>query len=363
MKYTRFPLTEFALIVCVTATLISCGGNNEQPPVTINSDSARAAQARSHKADSTKRLFVPMQYKRLVISNASVLDSVRRTFAKSATTLLAYRAFTTLNRKDIFFTRVGDTLVVPDTIVEDLRRYSVFPYWYPAAADIPKIVLISNKWQCYACYEYGTLVRFAACNSGEERKPTLPGRYGVNWKSKLRLSSLDSTWRLPFTVNFHLQAGSAFHQFEMPGRPVSHSCVRQFLTDAEWLFKWVQVAKTDTNRQFIPYSGTPVLIIDIFDFSRPKGGPWLELTSNNTVELDLPAKPLEVEEALIPISQIPTDVRGGLKNKKRYLEADSVLKERGIIRSHIRLRESINYNKLRAERRKRAAKAKAATSE
>lgn len=30
---------------------------------------------------------------------------------------------------------------------------------------------------------------------------------------------------LPFTVNFHQYAGNAFHQFEMPGRPVSHSAV------------------------------------------------------------------------------------------------------------------------------------------
>ena len=360
MKYTHLFVVKLASFLLLSFALLSCdSGDSHQLPVSENSDSSKAVAALNKRADSVQKQFVSINYKPLVISDANVLDSVRKTFAKTAATMQNYRALTTLNRKDIYFTRVGDTLVVPDTIVEDLRAYSVFPNWYPAAASIPKIILISNTWQSYACYEYGALVRFAACNSGEERKPTLPGRYAVNWKSRLRLSSLDSNWRLPFTVNFHLQAGSAFHQFEMPGRPVSHSCVRQFLSDAEWLFKWVNVARVDSARQFIPFSGTPVIILDVFDFSRPKGGPWLELTSNKPVGFKLPENPLEIEEALIPISQIPTDVRGSLKNRKLFVDADSILKARGVIRSHVHLRESINYNKIRAQRRKRAAAAAA----
>lgn len=269
-----------------------------------------------------------------------------------------YRALTTLNRKDLYFIRLGDTLVVPDTIMDDLRAYSVFPQYYRAADTIPKLVLISNKWQSYACYEYGELVRFAAANTGEERKPTFPGRYAVNWKQRLRLSSLDSTWRLPFTVNFHQYAGSAFHQFEMPGRPVSHSCVRQFMDDAEWLFKWVKTAKIDTiQHRFIPFTGTPIIITDVFDFTRKRGGPWLELTSNAETPADLPTDPMAVDEALIPISQIPKEARGALPDRKRYVEAESLLRERGHIREGISLKESINFNKLRQEKRRRQAEA------
>ncbi|HCN05009.1 MAG TPA: hypothetical protein DIS79_05255, partial [Bacteroidetes bacterium] len=259
---------------------------------------------------------------------------------------------------DIYFVRLGDTLVVPDTIMDDLRAYSVFPQYYRAADTIPKLVLISNKWQSYACYEYGELVRFAAANTGEERKPTFPGRYAVNWKQRLRLSSLDSTWRLPFTVNFHQYAGSAFHQFEMPGRPVSHSCVRQFMDDAEWLFKWVKTAKIDTvQHRFVPFTGTPIIITDVFDFTRKRGGPWLELTSNAETPADLPADPMAVEEALIPISQIPKEARGALPDRKRYVEAESLLRDRGHIREGISLKESINFNKLRQEKRRRQAEA------
>lgn len=325
-----------------------------------------AAKRQADSADSAKKFFQRhvdsvinrfprISFTKTVILDAKALLALRRTYAKSDSTWTAYRALTLANRKDIQYYRVGDTVMIPDTIVEDLRAYSIFPQWYPDAVDIPRLVLISNKWQCYGCYSNGELVRYAAVNSGEEHKATFPGRYAVNWKQRLRHSSLDSTWVLPFTVNFHQYAGSAMHQFDMPGRPVSHSCVRQFLTDAEWMYTFVRTAKIDSNRRPIPFTGTPVIILDIFDFSRRKGGPWRDITSTKDVVIALPKMPLEVEEAYIPISQIPKDVRGALPNRKRYMEADSILRERGVIRPEANLRESINYNKLRRDRKRHKA--------
>jgi hypothetical protein len=106
-------------------------------------------------------------------------------------------------------------------------------------------------------------------------------------------------------------------------------------------------------------TGTPILIIDVFDFTRKKGGPWLDLTSNRDIELELPADPMAVEEALIPISQIPHVVRGGLPDKTRYVTAEEIIRERGHIREGVTLRESIDFNKLRRERRAREAKKRA----
>lgn len=320
-------------------------------------------ERRRQRRDSLERRFPQISYHRVAISSKAVLDSIRRVCGRSAGTEDSYRVMRLLNRKDIQYVRVGDTLVMPDTIYKDLRAYSVFPQYWEGGDSLPKVILVSNAWQSYACYEYGELVRFAACNSGEERKPSFPGRYAVYWRQRLRISSLNDDWKLPFTVNFHLQAGSAFHQFDMPGRPVSHSCVRQFIEDAEWLFRWVRVARKDTVRHaYIPMSGTPVIILDVFNFARRRGGPWLELTSNNPVSIDLPASPMSVEEALIPISQVPTESRSSLRNYKRYLTADSVLRERGVIRPHIKLLETINYNERRAKKAaaKRSAEAKAA---
>jgi hypothetical protein len=294
-----------------------------------------------------------VEYRLIALDSRKTLDSVRNAFGKKPSTMLGYRAFTTVNRKDIQYFRLGDTAVIPSVFHSDLRVYSVFPHLYPAADTLPKLIIISNAFQSYACYERGKLVRFAACNTGREAKPTFPGRYTLNWRDKIRRSSLDSSWVLPFTWNFHLFAGSAFHQFDMPGRPASHSCVRQFMDDAEWLFNWGKGGKIDTaTKKYIPMTGTPVIIMDVFDYTRKKGGPWWEMRTNKDSILTLPSKPMDVEEALIPISQIPPEVRWQLPQKERYLHAEDTLRARGWIRHEVELSESVNYNKLRRDKAK-----------
>lgn len=363
IRFSPLPILV-ALALFITAMAPSCTMRSEEEVAReaealmeqqrVADSITTATERKARLRDSLSKLFPKITYSRLHVRNSAVLDSVRRNFGRSDSTWKNYRVLTLLNRKDIQFVRIGDSLVVPDTIIEDLRAYSLFPMYYEAADTIGKLVLISNTWQAYGCYQNGVLVRFAAVNSGEERKPTLPGRYAVNWKQRKRISSLDSTWILPFTVNFHQYAGSAFHQFEMPGRPVSHSCVRQFMADAEWLYKWVRQARLDSvRRRPIPFTGTPVIILDIFDFTRRRGGPWLELTSNDEIVIPLPPDPMKVEEALIPLSQIPKDVRGALPDHTRYAKAEEVLRERGVIREGVNLRESIDFNKLRREKKKR----------
>jgi hypothetical protein len=96
-----------------------------------------------------------------------------------------------------------------------------------------------------------------------------------------------------------------------------------------------------------------VIILDAFDYSRRRGGPWWDIMSNNDVVVALPNDPLNVEEALIPISQIPKDVRGALPKASRYRDAEAVLRERGVIREQAVLKESVNWNKVRAERRRK----------
>lgn len=303
------------------------------------------------RAKEAQQRVPEIRYYQAVIDSKNLLDSIRRTFSKSK--FNAYRVFTTINRKDLQYFRLGDTVVLPQKIEEDLKLYSLFPHFYPAADTIPKLILVSNALQAYACYEKGQLIRFSACNTGEEKKPTFPGRYALNWRDKLRRSSIDSSWILPWTWNIHLQAGSAFHQFDMPGRPVSHSCIRQFETDAEWLFRWGKQGAIDTaNKKYIPFTGTPVIIIDHFDFRRKKGGPWLNLSSNKDTILPVPSNPMGAEEALIPISQIPPEVRWSLPDKARYVKAEDSLRKRGIIRAGVELKESVNFNRERRLKQK-----------
>lgn len=315
-------------------------------------DSARAFEAaRTEVLRKAEEEYPEIAYRTLHVADRSMLDSIRDRFDYGKLQSNAYKAFVTLNRRVFGSIRVGDTVLVPDKIYEDMRAYSVFPQRWFGADNLSKIIVISNKYQSYACYEKGKQVRFASCNTGTERKPTLPGRYAVNWKERLRISSLNDEWKLPFNVNFHLYAGNAFHQFYMPGRPASHSCVRQFMDDAEWLYNWVETADV-VNGRMQRFTGTPILIVDMFDYTRERFGPWNELTGNRAKKVELPEHPMEVEEALIPMSQIPPSVRGALPDKERYRHAEDTLRARGIIRDEVNLSPSIEYTRLREEREK-----------
>lgn len=304
---------------------------------------------------------IEIKYQSVEIKSRRTLDSIFKSVPDSIDSTTVRKIIMTLNRKELHFIRNNEKIIVPEIFTNNLLDYSIFPRFYPAAKDIKKIIIVSIDKQAYGCYEYGKLVRFAAVNSGKERTPSFPGRYSLVWKDRLRRSSLDSTWIMPYTFNFHSEAGSAFHQFVMPGRPVSHSCLRQFLDDAEWLFKWGEGAKRDSLGRYIPMSGTPVILLGHFDYTRKVGGPWLDFTSNRDGLVALPENPLEVEEALIPIIQIPKEARSSLRIKERYMYAEDTLRARGIIRPQVKLTPSINFNELR--RQKQAEKMKKQNSE
>ncbi|MCE2503271.1 MAG: L,D-transpeptidase [Chlorobi bacterium] len=320
----------------------------------IYADSLRVLDSiRAARLQAAEEEFSAVTYRTVHIANRAVLDSIRKAFDYGKLKSERYKTFVTMNRRVFGSVRIGDTVVVPDKIVDDVRAYSVFPQLWIEAEEIPKLIVISNAQQSYACYENGKQVRFAACNTGTESKPTLPGRYAINWKERLRISSLNENWKLPFNLNFHLFAGNAFHQYYMPGRPASHSCIRQFIDDAKWLFEWAQVGTRNRGGRVIRFTGTPVIIIDMFDYARPKFGPWLDLKGNRDEKLELPEDPMGVEEALIPISQIPPSIRGLLPDRHRYKHAEDTLRARGVIRKEARLAPSIEYTRLKRERERR----------
>lgn len=339
-------------IIFVLVILISCSENKNLDDKNNSINLSKVVDNRDKIDSILKNLdtFPLIKYERFVVSNQKIRKELLKKYTFDTSNPALNKAMRTLNRKELGYIRVGDTILIPDKFYYDMRAYTIFPFYYKEAKDIPKIILVSNKWQSYACYEYGKLVRFAAANTGKEKTPSYPGRYALVWKAELRRSSLDSNWIMPYTWNFHRFAGSAFHKFDMPGYPASHSCIRQFLDDAKWLFKWGEGAKYDTNKVPIHLSGTPVIIIDHYDFSKGRKGDWLYLNSNKDLFLDLPKKPLDVEEALIPIFQIPKEVRGMLPNRNRYLYAEDTLRARGIIREGVKLTESINFNKLRRQK-------------
>lgn len=353
-------MKSIIFVLLVSIALFSCSPdtrNTENGPRATPKDSIEKAEITMMDCDSLPTI----NFKRFHIKDSVALSKIRSEYNFGEVLSAPHRAIVTLNRKEFRFFRIGDTIVTPERISNKITDYSIFPPCYPDGRNIPKLVFISNKYQCYACYENGKLVRFAAANTGSEKSQTYPGRYSMNWKKRIHHSSLDSHWVMPYTINFHFEAGNAFHQFTMPGRPVSHSCVRQFASDAEWLYNWGDRARWDTAGVKTKV-GTTVIILDAFDFSRKKFGPWLDLTSNKAVQIQLPKDPMNYELALIPICQIPPGASATLGDMTRYINAEDTLRARGVIRPNVVLTKTKNFNVLRRKReaeKKRNAESKA----
>ncbi len=90
--------------------------------------------------------------------------------------------------------------------------------------------------------------------------------------ARSRISTLSGEWRLKWYFNFHNRRGLAFHEFDLPGVPQSHACVRLLARDAEWVFNWGGSWTLDGKGQ-LQTPGTPVLVLGNYAFGFPP--PWL----------------------------------------------------------------------------------------
>ena len=299
--------------------------------------------------------FPEIKYKKIEFKS----QLAKKRFFDSITKLssIAHTILSTLNRKEWSFILNSKEILVPEVFTENRLAYSIFPTHYEGARNIPKLIIVSARYQALACYEYGNLVKFAPVNSGKEKTQTYPGRYALTFRQRTRLSSLDSTWVMHYYYNFHPEAGMALHQFTMPGYPASHSCLRMLESDAAWIYNWGEGYKKDTNGKIIRLSGTPLIILDHYPFGS-EYHPWMQITSNKSIKLELPPDPMAVDEPLIPIIQIPEESRGSLINKHRYVIAEDSLRKLGIIRKGIQITPSVNFNKLRRLKKEQEAKQK-----
>ncbi len=183
-----------------------------------------------------------------------------------------------LNRIDISHARRGN-LIVPDSIGEELS-YAPFPARLPSLDSVPKFIVVSRRVQAFGAYENGTLVRWGPTSTGKQETPTDTGLFFTNWRSKQAISTEDSTWVLNWYFNIMAVKGVAFHEYDLPGRPASHGCVRLLEEDAHWIYDWAEQWEVPT-RQVVrtpTVYGTPVVIMGEYDYGRR--APWLELAEN-----------------------------------------------------------------------------------
>ena len=175
-----------------------------------------------------------------------------------------------LNRVDLAHMRRLEHVVVPSAWKDELE-HSPFPHTYLAAAHLPKLLVVDQPAQAFAAYESGQLTRWGPTSSGRQAKPTPGGLFHLNWRTRLRNSTLNGEWRLNWYFNFLNARGLAFHQFDLPGLPASHACVRLLERDAMWIYQWGQGWTLDAKGQLLQ-SGTPVLIVGSYAFGAPP--PW-----------------------------------------------------------------------------------------
>ena len=199
-----------------------------------------------------------------------------------------------LNRLDAQHLRSGVTLAIPEK-VDELSAFSPFPHRVEAVSEIPKLVLVSLRVQAFGAYESGRLVRWGPVSSGKKTTPTPAGLYHTNWKSKTTRSSINEDWLLPWYFNLDSQRGISFHQYDLPGYPASHGCLRLLADDAAWIYGWADQWTLSTDRRRVEAYGTPVIVFGKYDYG--KQAPWKHLATDYSAASVTGS---ELEEAIRP---------------------------------------------------------------
>ena len=233
--------------------------------VFIGSGSTAAAQTVAYRVEAVEP---PTLKKRFTADQLAVLEK--------------------LNRRDLAHLIRLDQMIVPAEWPLDELAYSPLPVEWPWAADKPKALIVDQPSQVFGAYEQGRLVRWGPVSSGRKETATPPGMYSLTWKSKSRVSTDNDQWILKWYFNFINSRGISFHQFDLPGLPASHACVRLLERDAKWLYEWGEQWVLTADRREVAMPGTPVVVLSTFDFDRP--APWLAVEWWQT-KLILPADP------------------------------------------------------------------------
>jgi lipoprotein-anchoring transpeptidase ErfK/SrfK len=184
-----------------------------------------------------------------------------------------------INRIDDKHLWKGLTMVIP-TKPSYLDNYSFMPEKIEAAENIPKLIVISQHMQSFGLYEKGQLVRSGPVSTGKQATPTKSQLYYTNWKGKEVVSTFDDEWILKWNFNIDNNEGISLHQYALPGYPASHSCVRFYGEDAEWIFNWADQWILAKDGQHKIANGTPVIVFGNYDFART--APWKNLPTNES---------------------------------------------------------------------------------
>jgi hypothetical protein len=199
-----------------------------------------------------------------------------------------YDVVLALNRTDSAHLAKMDSVIVPNDTAGDIEFYLPFPLHVAALEPVNKIILFSYPTQSFAAYEAGELQYTGQTNMGRKNDTTPTGLFFTNWKAEKTTSTFNDEWDLRWNFNIENKLGVGFHQYELPGYPASHSCLRLTEKDARFLYDWADqwiLGKQET----LLAKGTAVIVFGSYDFKAPK--PWLKLVKDPHA--------LDISEALI----------------------------------------------------------------
>ena len=223
-------------------------------------------------------------YKLDSLANEKQIDSFRTQYSNEQQKIIF-----ALNRLDPNRLKLGLNLLIPDTLFNDINRYSPFPEEFDILDSIPKVVLISQRIQGFALYENGRLVKWGPVSSGKQSTPTPNGLHYGNFKAKKKISSVNPDWLLPNYFNFMNFEGVGVHQYALPGYPASHACVRLRMEDSQFIYDWANQWELDKTGWKIEKNGTPFMVFGEYDYKNLF--PWQKLgqdpKSNHLTEVEL----------------------------------------------------------------------------
>lgn len=196
-----------------------------------------------------------------------------------------------VNRTDRANITKMDSIVVPKDLSGDMAYYLPFPFEVPALREVSKIIFFSYATQSFATYEYGDLIRTGPTNMGRKSDKTPTGLFFTNWKAEKTTSTFNDEWDLKWNFNVANKLGVGWHQYELPGYPASHSCLRLQERDAKYLYDWADEWVLQ-DKQTVKLKGTPVVIFGSYDFDAPK--PWYQLVKDRKA-LNISATTVEKE--------------------------------------------------------------------
>lgn len=195
-----------------------------------------------------------------------------------------------LNRMDSWRLKEGKSLIIPDTLTNDLMDYSPFPETLDILDSVPKAVLVSRRVQAIALYERGKLIKWGPASTGKESTQTPAGIYYGNYKAKRKISTINKDWIMPYYFNYMNHEGVGTHKYSLPGYPASHGCVRLREQEAISIYDWADQWKLNSNEQVVLKNGTPFMVFGNYNFEGTL--PWMKLAEDpennylSPVELD-----------------------------------------------------------------------------